>query len=1051
MTVRDRVRGWMDRWSAAQADRMLLRWAPPIRRDVAKLRWAYEHGTDRGRNAYQGHLNRWSMAMGRPAPDPVGAALHGVDPAATLRLALQLGAVPTNAAMGLEAGLPQPARRSYEFPAFAGIGGRHPGLRQLPKPTPWNIRRFSEAPPPRRAVNKIKHAILRLPWSWEPRDEALLATSAGGRKGTPPPEMQGRIDALTRAMRYPNDTDTWRTVLGQLIEDILVGAFGTLETQEWDNELQPVRMWPVDGMTVRVNIDYAGDDAPDPMQRYRYSQTLAYGGAGMTAPLSLRKFLDRELLYIRYDPRTATPFGLAPTEVAFNMINAWLGVMDARERMESNEVPPFGLDLGEDISREDLMAFRFYWENDIEGMGKIPLLGGHKAPSVLMMRQPARGVALNAWPDLVLRMIAISYHLAPQTFGMERDVNRNCHSEDSQTLTNEGWLTLDELLEDSTLVAKNRRTGAEDRTLRAGLLVAAFDPEQDCLVYQRPDLLHVAPYSGPMVHFSSTKYDFLCTPDHRCWVTTDTGTWGIQPATWALHYKGQVHCRTAPRHGVAACAAPGDAAATFTVPGCASHRPGSPDYPPLTVDLQAWCAWVGFWLSAGSVTAPAGRHYYVSMSQLATSPHLEWMDAVNAAVGLTRYDRPQRTTTFGPMSAAGVRWQVGSKPLALWVRAHMGGRQDDRRIPEFVWNLSQDYKAVVLEALMAGDGCWYAPDGGMVAHQRQARNGYYATMCQALADDVQRLALELGHRAAVVHTAKGHYHVQIALGRTATIVQHITTEEYLGRVYCFDIPPHHLFVSRRNGKVAIHGNTSEVMQSEEFADAVVPVIGLLEDAFTQHFAWKLCSWDDLKFTFNVTAGDPQQQATVANLLYNGDIITLNEAREKAGEDSLPIEDPRGEVFKTEYVAQIQAQYHVAVPFGGGGGGSQQQAQDPNAPGAYGQPTQDQLMQQQQQLADPYGNPYMRLLEELEAPPVQTQIPAPVPQPVVMMQPTGVTVDPVTGTVQWLTSEAQRALAAVAVVAASRATPDGQPVPVPDAQVLEQVRGALARVRGERAA
>jgi len=38
-----------------------------------------------------------------------------------------------------------------------------------------------------------------------------------------------------------------------------------------------------------------------------------------------------------------------------------------------------------------------------------------------------------------------------------------------------------------------------------------------------------------------------------------------------------------------------------------------------------------------------------------------------------------------------------------------------------------------------------------------------------------------------------------------------------------------------------------------------------------------------------------------------------------------------------------------------------------------------------------------------------------------------------------------------VVAASRATPDGQPVPVPDAQVLEQVRGALARVRGERVA
>src|SRR5690606_1447810 len=88
----------------------------------------------------------------------------------------------------LQAGITQPDRRSFTWPTWAGVGGRHPGMRQLPKPTPWNLRRFSEAPPPRRAINKIKNAVLRLEWDVVPYDEHVANR---GLAGIPARQLSG--------------------------------------------------------------------------------------------------------------------------------------------------------------------------------------------------------------------------------------------------------------------------------------------------------------------------------------------------------------------------------------------------------------------------------------------------------------------------------------------------------------------------------------------------------------------------------------------------------------------------------------------------------------------------------------------------------------------------------------------------------------------------------------------------------------------------------------------------------------------------------------------
>lgn len=404
LSLIERTRGALRQW---YADRTLRQLAPRIPSRIARAQWAAMNASERGRMDYQTRVQQFAMASGgRPAMD-------------VLALAQPAGWTPE-----MLAGIPQPDRRSTTYPVFAGLGhGRHPGLRRLPKPTPFNLRRFSEAPPCRRAINKIKNALLRLDWEVVPRDEELQPRL--GRHVEIPLDVQQRIDAVTRALRFPNSDDTYLEVMTQLIEDVLVGGFGALEVQPWQgNALQPFRAWAVDGMSIRINMDWQSDDDPNPDRAFRYSQALAYGGGVITTHERV-EFYDKELLYLRCDPRTNTPFGLGPTEVAFQNINAYLGHMDARERMESNDTPAFGLQLGEDMSKEDVEFFRAYWENQIEGMGKIPIIGGTKSPEVLQFRLRQMGTALDAWPNLILRMIANSFGLAPQTLGLERDVNRN--------------------------------------------------------------------------------------------------------------------------------------------------------------------------------------------------------------------------------------------------------------------------------------------------------------------------------------------------------------------------------------------------------------------------------------------------------------------------------------------------------------------------------------------------------------------------------------------------------------------------------------------------
>lgn len=314
-----------------------------------------------------------------------------------------------------EAGLPPQLTQQYPVLNRLGYGARHVIGRNLPKVSPYNLRQFSEYPPVRRAINAITGPILDMPWSIE-----VMQSPTETRK---PSDLtlkeKAQIQIVTNVFKNPNYDDSWRTLLWQTLEDIIVGAFGSIEIQKTDNVFRPVVMYPVDGSSIRINSNWAGDP-----EEPRYSQNLQFVGPSASEhnTVDLR---DDELLYFRLQPRTNTPFGLGYVETAYRNINAWVGAVEYAEKRASNSTPNYALFLGEHVDPATANVWRRYWENEVEGYGKIPIIGGGRQPEVLKFAQGGEDELWLKWQELLIRYVAQAFNLSASTFALERDVNRS--------------------------------------------------------------------------------------------------------------------------------------------------------------------------------------------------------------------------------------------------------------------------------------------------------------------------------------------------------------------------------------------------------------------------------------------------------------------------------------------------------------------------------------------------------------------------------------------------------------------------------------------------
>jgi HK97 family phage portal protein len=283
-------------------------------------------------------------------------------------------------------------------PYGAGNGGG------VPKPTQVNLRRFAETPVVRRAINVIKDRIVAMDWQVRVR-RGVKAEDVG--------YARRKVAALRRTLEEPNATDSFRTLMEQVIEDALTGGYGAIEMEPTGDPEQPAQLWPVDGATIRVNPNWDGD-----VETARYSQVTAGAMPGQAVELR-----DDQLMYVRMNPRSYTPFGLGPLEVAFETVNQFLSAHRFAGKLAANSVVQYALWLNEATPSQHERMIR-WWQDEIEGTGRVPLISTEQKPEVLRFAQGTDADLRLAWQQFLIRMVANAFGLPPMMLGLESDVNR---------------------------------------------------------------------------------------------------------------------------------------------------------------------------------------------------------------------------------------------------------------------------------------------------------------------------------------------------------------------------------------------------------------------------------------------------------------------------------------------------------------------------------------------------------------------------------------------------------------------------------------------------
>jgi hypothetical protein len=325
------------------------------------------------------------------------------------------------AAAELDAGGDLARRRTVTLPSilspYAGYGNG------VPKPTQVNLRRFAETPLVRRAINVIKDRIVAMDWQVRVRRGVL---------GSEVPQAQARLAALRRMLEEPNATDSFRTLMEQVIEDALTGGYGAIEMEATGDTELPAQLWAVDGATIRINPQWDGD-----AETARYSQGTVGQGSGnreqgtgdgfghFGGGVELR---DDQLMYIRMNPRTFTPFGLGPLEVAFETVNSFLSAHRFAGKLAANSVVQYALWLNEATPGQQERLIR-WWQDEIEGTGRVPLISTDQKPEVLRFAQGTDADLRLQWQQFLIRMVANAFGLPPLLLGLEGDVNRSTASE----------------------------------------------------------------------------------------------------------------------------------------------------------------------------------------------------------------------------------------------------------------------------------------------------------------------------------------------------------------------------------------------------------------------------------------------------------------------------------------------------------------------------------------------------------------------------------------------------------------------------------------------
>lgn len=369
---------------------------------------------------------------------------------------------------------------------------------------------------------------------------------------------------------------------------------------------------------------------------------------------------------------------------------------------------------------------------------------------------------------------------------LERKFGFDCYSDDTEFLTEFGWKRFDDIPRGTKLATVFLGDMVHRPHLQVEYQIAIdrFDGKID---------------SGSMYHFTGNHLDVLVTPNHNMLT---------RPVSRSLNEFKNLQLLQASALGdcFEFLRAPRPRKTTF------SNKELFEDLP---VPLHVYLMIMGWYLSDGYITfSEGGEPDEIRISQK-RGGKLHWH--------MSRYQGKWGTNTKSSLyeytnPPNGFRKEA-CQEMILSIRhptivsriAEDCGFLKNKRVPRWAFGLSKRLIDVLLLAMHRGDGTDSRPDNSKI---------YYSSI-KGLADDYQELALMAGYETSIYgpygpypdrehDTPMYHVHWNTTRERFKRLVRNnnltkVSVSEPK-RIVCFTVPNGTL-ITRRNGHVAIHGNS----------------------------------------------------------------------------------------------------------------------------------------------------------------------------------------------------------------------------------------------------
>lgn len=509
--------------------------------------------------------------------------------------------------------------------------------------------------------------------------------------------------------------------------------------------------------------------------------SASFRGYAMSQIQRIRRH-RRWLFEPRESPPTRAEFGL-PDDVAIPKDQLNAAMSRIQKKIDSWEIDFGQMDDAEKIYVKEQM-YRRLTELEIADAEEFAaagrLLGYEENFLEMLGKEKKWRQAVNDWDNY----LKWKRDRNPARAALERKYGYDCYLDDTEFLTERGWLRYDEIKEADRLATLNQQTGR--------------------IEYQHFTERVEKPYSGKIGVLHPRHSNCAVTPNHRMWVSParrnkangysvsysqEGSVWGIYKLEDLLNgRRSYFHIRL-------------------------TGEPSTEDYP---VE-DDYLGLMGAYVSEGCVgkRLKDGSASVLRISQKEGGRLEPWMDSwMGGHPETTRRFESLRDEDWRKEPCLEIIWTIADRELASKMEVECGSGFLDKRLPAWTQELSQRQAKLLLRAMVDGDGT------------DRPHSSVYYTISKKLADSIQAMCISTG----LVSQVWGPYHYeerpdaapmyQVYLGQGdpfATVAvreegsQSFTLEDVRDvRIVCFTVP-NEVLVTRRGGKVAIQGNTKHAM------------------------------------------------------------------------------------------------------------------------------------------------------------------------------------------------------------------------------------------------